>query len=70
MYGEGIGVPQDYAEAYFWLTLASTKSGDDQHDAQAGRDMAAQKLTPDVLLAVQKWAREWKPTAPAQQGKP
>ena len=55
MYDEGQGVPQDYAEAYVWFSVAAA-GGDAK--AVKGRDLAASELTPDQLSQGQKRATE------------
>jgi len=49
MYGKGDGVPQDIKQAYIWSALAATK-GMDAHN----RDLAASKLSPQVLAQAQQ----------------
>lgn len=61
-YAAGIdGVRVDYAEAYFWLDLAS--SGEvarrERKEALKRRDKAATQLTPADLSRVQERARKW-----------
>ncbi|MBL1146210.1 MAG: sel1 repeat family protein [Proteobacteria bacterium] len=57
MYSYGRGVEQDYTEAYFWLHLAAEQNSDHSEV----RDIAAKKLSPDVLATTQKRGREWRP---------
>lgn len=59
LYVVGHGVTLDYEEAYFWLILAST-SGDDKYTSFRG--VPESHLTPPQIAAIQKRAREWKPT--------
>lgn len=55
LYLDGLGVPQDYAEAYFWLDLTVASGLTDATE----RDEAAYHLTKSVLLATQERARVW-----------
>jgi len=57
MYAGGVGFPQNYAEAYFWLDLAASAKSDPL--AVKARDEAASHLTPAVLLDTQKRAQAW-----------
>ena len=59
LYADGRGVPQDYAEAYFWLSLASSKGSHSSTDGVDDRDLAASHLTKTVLLQTQERARKW-----------
>lgn len=54
-YFDGTGAPQDYAEAYFWLDLASRK------DAiyTKWRDVAVAELTPGKIEEVQARCKKW-----------
>jgi hypothetical protein len=65
LYDKGQGVPQDYAEAYFWYAQAAGKlapvlagtsltKGPAEH-----RDEAASHLTPADLSREQERARKW-----------
>ena len=62
LYANGQGVPQDYAEAYFWYSLGAAKlpafSGD--------RDNVASNLTKTVLLQTQERTRKWFEDHPVQ----
>jgi len=53
----GDGMKRNHAEAYFWLALAAK----DIDDAMDKRDEAAERLSPDELLAARLRLREWKP---------
>ena len=67
LYEEGKGVPQDYAEAYFWLDLAvAQETQEEQETDLASRDDAAKKLTPEELMKVQERARKWSEDHPAK----
>jgi TPR repeat protein len=54
-------VPQDYAEAYFWLDLAAAGdvTGLNSEDTAKARDAATSHLTSAVLLQTQERARKW-----------
>ena len=54
LYGE----PQDLQQAYFWNSLAASRSGDP--DLMARRDYAAGQLTPGQLAEAQDMVRDWK----------
>jgi len=68
-YGTGQGVPQDYAEAYFWCDLATAGKQDASDSKQVAkhRDEAASHLTPADLSREQERARKW---IEAHQAKP
>ena len=55
LYLRGLGVTQNFEEAYFWLILGSTSG---QKDFSAERDKVAALLTPQQVSAVQKRAAE------------
>ena len=55
----GRGVPQDYVQAYKWLSLAADQ---DNVDAVPGRNLVAAKMTPAQIAQAQKLARESKPS--------
>jgi len=55
MYAEGIGVKKEDEKAYFWLMIAAAQN---ENYAKA-RDIAAQKLSPEILGATQERARKW-----------
>ena len=57
MYRNGQGVPQNYKEAYVWLSLAAAQSSAPQ-DAAKVRDEVAKKLPPKDLIAAQQRAAE------------
>ncbi|MCC7037443.1 MAG: sel1 repeat family protein [Alphaproteobacteria bacterium] len=53
------GMPRDYREAYFWLSLGT--AGDDPHDDFVrDRDNAEHRLTPEEIEAVRKRLEEWR----------
>jgi TPR repeat protein len=54
LYLDGLGVPQDYAEAYFWYCLAPRRA------KEARR--AEGHLTPEQKEAVNERVKNWKPT--------
>ncbi len=63
VYGEGLGVPQDYAEAHMWYNLAASRlpPGEDRDKATKNRDIVAKRMTPAQISEAEKLAREWKP---------
>src|ERR1035441_10282117 len=50
LYAEGRGIPQDYTEAYFWLSLGSSSGRHSDTNGIDDRDLAASHLTKTVLL--------------------
>jgi TPR repeat protein len=60
-YNKGRGVPQDFAEAYFWLDVAAAGEQDASGSKRAAkdRDDAASHLTPADLSREQERARKW-----------
>jgi TPR repeat protein len=62
IYDEGLGVPQDYIEAYKWWNLSRFRAQDkeDFEVATQNRDDVAGKMTPAQIAEAQKLAREWK----------
>lgn len=54
----------DYAQAYFWFSLAAQgyPPGQERNNAAAARDAAADRLKPGQLKDMQKLARGWQPT--------
>jgi hypothetical protein len=66
MYAAGTGVPQDYAEAYFWLDLAAAGKTEAMkpEDVVKLRDSMASHLTNTVLLQAQERARKWSENHP------
>jgi len=68
MYEKGTLVPQNYAEAFFWLNLAASGQTKimKQEDVTTIRDSVASHLTPTVLLQTQERARKWFEEHPAK----
>jgi len=63
------GVKLDYAEAYFWLSLAVKSSKAPESTAEK-RDEAANNLTPEQIAAIDKRVKKWKPSpAPSKNQK-
>ena len=60
MYQRGRGVPQDYAQAQKWFTLAAV-AGDAY--AVKSHDEVAAKMTPAPIAEAQNLASVWKPKA-------
>jgi TPR repeat protein len=65
--GQCLGVPRNFAEAYFWLDLATAGKLSNAKDVATDRDEAASHLTPDELARAQERARKW---FEAHQAKP
>ncbi len=63
MYAEGLGVPQDDAQAHMWFNLAASRflPGEDRDKAVKYRNIVAKRMTPAQIAEAQKLAREWKP---------
>jgi hypothetical protein len=59
LYENGEGVPQDYVEAYFWLSLGEANGSTSTTDGVDDRDLASSELTKAALLEVQERARTW-----------
>ncbi len=63
MYRDGRGVPQDFAEAYVWFSLAA--SNGIQRSAML-RDSAARMMTAEQMEEAERRAAEWKAKAAAK----
>jgi TPR repeat protein len=63
MYEGGIGVPQDYVQAYKWEGLAAAQLTDAEvrDEALKNRNAIAAKMTAGQLADAQRLVREWKP---------
>jgi hypothetical protein len=59
MYLAGRGVPQNYAEAYFWLTLGDAGGVHSTTDGTDNRDVASSHLSKAMISAIQNRASEW-----------
>jgi TonB family protein len=65
MYADGRGVPQDYVQAYLWLTLAIDGAVEDRGPFQRSqatvdlRKSIADKMTPQQLEEAERLAKEW-----------
>lgn len=57
-YAKGEGVPQDYVEAYFWLSLAAEVKST---DSKAMQQEVVQHLTPETLASLDVRLKEWAP---------
>lgn len=64
LYSMGQGVPQNYAEAYYWLDLAAAVKGPKQEQYAAYRQMMGAHITADELADVQDRAAKWKAAHP------
>ncbi len=58
MFAYGEGVPQDYARAHMWFSLAGAQ-GDKLAAKQ--RELVAKRMTPAQIANAHKLSREWKP---------
>lgn len=58
MYSQGRGVPQDYVQAYMWISLAFAKG-----DPQAGeiRYEFSTKMTPEQITEAKQLVEQWRP---------
>ena len=61
-YADGVGVPQDFELAYFWLNLGiAGAGGTEQVAARRMRDSLFPRLTNEQVAALQQRARDWSP---------
>lgn len=60
LYATGKGVPRDDARACFWLTRAA-ENGFVPTDRTDYRALAASRLTPEMVTAIEARAKAWKP---------
>ena len=67
LFETGTGVKQDWAEAYYWYRLAGL-SGDEFEEQHI--KAAAQHLSPDQKMAVDKRVEQWQKDHPAPASKP
>jgi S1-C subfamily serine protease len=58
MYGNGIGVPQDYIRAHMWWNIAASSG---YKNASKNRDIVAIRMTPSQLAKSQELARNFVP---------
>jgi len=58
MYAKGQGVAQNYIQAYMWETLAAAQGNE---NASKGLEILEKGMTPDLIAAAQRLAREWTP---------
>jgi TPR repeat protein len=63
-FSNGKGVPQDWQQAYFWLSLAANANQRESDGAYMGRNYAALHLTAAQVAAIDRQVAAWKP-APA-----
>jgi TPR repeat protein len=60
MYRSGQGVPQDYVEAYKWMSLAMARAtGENQKRVALARDGVAKLMTPAQIAQAQTRFHEW-----------
>jgi hypothetical protein len=64
-YARGEGVRQNNVNAHMWLNLAATRVPASERRnrglAITNRDLVANKMTAEEIMAAQTLAREWKP---------
>ncbi|MFP5206876.1 MAG: tetratricopeptide repeat protein [Acidobacteriota bacterium] len=65
LYSLGQGVPQDDAEAYFWLDLAASAPGPRQAQYMANRQNVGTRITQDQLDEIREREAKWKAAHPA-----
>ena len=76
MYAEGLGVPQDYVQAYMWFSIyeaaGAGKAAGSPYiyvgKVSSYRDIA-DLMTPAEVSKAERLAREWRPKAPHQEPK-
>ena len=68
MYYMGQGVPQDYKQAFVWISVAAASDG--KAETMKERDSAAEKLTPKALEEAQQMATALFAKIEANKGKP
>jgi TPR repeat protein len=57
-YNIGEGVPQDYNEAYMWISLAASRaSGDEQKQYADARELVTKMMPPQQIADAQRRAR-------------
>ncbi len=63
MYGDGLGVPQDYVQAHMWFDLAVSRypPGEGRDEVVKNRDIVAERMSPAQISEAQKLARRWRP---------
>ena len=57
MYAKSRGVPQDYAAAHMWFTLAAAQGFE---DAQKARDIIVRRMTHGQIEEARLMTREWR----------
>lgn len=66
-YRRGQGVAQDFAEAYYWLSLCALQppeGHEHKNGAQFGRNDSRERLTPEQVATVDARIAEWKKNNP------
>jgi TPR repeat protein len=64
LYSLGQGVPQDDAEAYFWLDLAASAPGPHQAQYTANLQNVGTRITQDQLEDIRERVAKWKAAHP------
>jgi TPR repeat protein len=67
MYDNGEGVPEDDVQAHMWFNLAASRLTSEQREiAVQGRDLLADRMTPEDRSEAQRLAREWDAAHPRE----
>lgn len=62
LYGDGLGVSQDYIKAYMWTSLAIAQmTGEKQDLAISVRNVIAKHMTKEQIATAQRLAHKWSP---------
>jgi hypothetical protein len=64
LYSVGMGVQQDYIEAYYWLSLAAAAKGPNQAKYMANRQSVGEHITTDQQAAVEDRVAAWQAAHP------
>ncbi len=59
LYSIGQGVPRDYGEAYYWLSLAAAVNSPMQEQYAANRQMIGAHLTIDEVAGIEERVAKW-----------
>ena len=63
MYSLGQGVPQDFEQAYFWISLAVSRasSAEERNRFVSARGLFVGQMTAQQIAEAQRLAKEWRP---------
>jgi hypothetical protein len=64
LYSVGMGIQQDYIEAYFWLDLAASVPGANQARSITNRQSVGEHITTDQQAMVEDRVTAWKAAHP------